>query len=293
MKYRHIIGLTGVNQQENARALKVGRFLSYFVFIALLAVIVQLVMDISDQVEEAAWLSLSVWGIFTLEFAISLALVDDRWRYVRQNWMNLLIILLTIPWIEWGGIWAAVFRSVRLVLFFRVFLQVFGDVLTVLKRNSFGMVLVVAVVFVFISGATFALIEGKDFATGLWYSLVTVTTVGYGDVTPVTEEGRVFGAFLIILGVVLFSLVTANISAFLVGAEQKKMERQMMRLLQKTEARLELEGKENEKVIAHLLEQMDRRLSQVEKNISVINQSQLKEELFEIKQMLKRLEQKG
>jgi voltage-gated potassium channel len=56
----------------------------------------------------------------------------------------------------------------------------------------------------------------RDFGDGLWWALTTITTVGYGDKFPVTAEGRGIAVFLMLVGITLFGLVTANIAAFLV-----------------------------------------------------------------------------
>ena len=49
----------------------------------------------------------------------------------------------------------------------------------------------------------------------LWWGIVTMTTVGYGDVFPITGEGRLFAAALMILGIGLFSAITATVTSFM------------------------------------------------------------------------------
>jgi voltage-gated potassium channel len=48
----------------------------------------------------------------------------------------------------------------------------------------------------------------------VWWGIVTITTVGYGDVAPVTPEGRVAASVLMLLGMGLFSAITATITSF-------------------------------------------------------------------------------
>ena len=50
----------------------------------------------------------------------------------------------------------------------------------------------------------------------LWWGLTTMTTVGYGDVFPITAEGRLAAAVLMILGIGLYSLITATVTSFLI-----------------------------------------------------------------------------
>ena len=59
----------------------------------------------------------------------------------------------------------------------------------------------------------------------LWYVMATITTVGYGDYTPLTYDGKVFGIMLMVVGVVFFSLLTASLSSwFLRGIESEEEE---------------------------------------------------------------------
>lgn len=51
----------------------------------------------------------------------------------------------------------------------------------------------------------------------LWWGVVTLTTVGYGDVYPITPEGRLAAMILMILGIALFSAITATIASYLIA----------------------------------------------------------------------------
>ena len=82
--------------------------------------------------------------------------------------------------------------------------------------------MVVAGVLVVGAGVAFAFERGHPDANlttpgaALWWALVTTTTVGYGDYFPVTPEGRGVAVLLMLLGISLLSVVTANIAAFFV-----------------------------------------------------------------------------
>lgn len=73
----------------------------------------------------------------------------------------------------------------------------------------------------------------KTFPGTLWWAMSTVTTVGYGDVTPVTPLGRAAAFVLMVGGITFFSAITANVAAFLVktdsaGEKSKESEQTVM-----------------------------------------------------------------
>lgn len=61
----------------------------------------------------------------------------------------------------------------------------------------------------------------KTAGDAIWWSYVTITTVGYGDKYPVTPEGRIIAAMLMTVGVGLFGTFTAYISSWFVKAENQ------------------------------------------------------------------------
>jgi voltage-gated potassium channel len=62
----------------------------------------------------------------------------------------------------------------------------------------------------------------KTASDAIWWAFVTITTVGYGDKFPVTNEGRIIAAFLMITGVALFGTFTGFIAAWFMGDKAKK-----------------------------------------------------------------------
>jgi voltage-gated potassium channel len=62
---------------------------------------------------------------------------------------------------------------------------------------------------------------------GMWYSWVTISHTGYGDIVPKTAAARFFGGILILLGIVLVTVFTANLSALLIGGNVDKVEQEV------------------------------------------------------------------
>lgn len=83
----------------------------------------------------------------------------------------------------------------------------------------------------------------QTFGDALWWAAATITTVGYGDLSPVTTQGRVVAVFLMFVGIALFGVLTAGIAAYFVegtneGEEAVTM-KELMAKLEEMDARLE------------------------------------------------------
>jgi voltage-gated potassium channel Kch len=76
-----------------------------------------------------------------------------------------------------------------------------------------------------LAGFVSTLVDRKDFptfGTGIWWAIVTLGTVGYGDVVPHTAWGRVLGVVVIVFGVTFISFLTAVVTSMFVSAEQQQ-----------------------------------------------------------------------
>jgi voltage-gated potassium channel len=94
----------------------------------------------------------------------------------------------------------------------------------VTARRAVRIIATVTVLMALAGGVLFWLLDKKDFSSlgqGLWFSLQTVTTVGYGDVTPHTTEGRVIAAFVMLAGIGFIAVITAAVTASLIESARR------------------------------------------------------------------------
>jgi len=86
-----------------------------------------------------------------------------------------------------------------------------------LQQENVVKLLIVIVVIITCSGYLIALFEpGVSFASGLWWSIVTLTTVGYGDISPSTLEGRVLAIIIMFFGIGLLGILSASLASMLI-----------------------------------------------------------------------------
>jgi hypothetical protein len=74
-------------------------------------------------------------------------------------------------------------------------------------------------------------IEKLSFLNALYFTIVTITTVGYGDIHPVTAGGKIFGIFLIVIGISTFLTVLTNIVEWLIQRQQYGMHQHRLKML--------------------------------------------------------------
>ncbi|WP_299181840.1 ion channel [uncultured Neptuniibacter sp.] len=255
-----IVGFGGVDSRENAKAKLWGRRFEGPMVLAAIWILIDWYLQskgLTNRYTSFAsdWL---IWLIFLSELIIMSLLVDDKMRYLKHNWMSPLIVLAGLP-VLWGvnTFYAGTLRTLRLALTIGIFLRVSKDTRDLLSKHNLGVTLFVCFVILIISGL---LISGIDpaFETpldGLWWAWVTVTTVGYGDLVPATTEGRIFGSLLILMGLGMFSMLTASFSVFFIEQDERE---------------LTLKEEQNIKRIAQLEAKLERIESQLDEALSVL-----------------------
>ena len=93
-------------------------------------------------------------------------------------------------------------------------------------RNAASVIVVTTLLLVVGAGVAMRILDHHEYSSiwqGMWWALQTVTTVGYGDVTPKNPTGKVVGAFVMLEGIAFLAIVTAAItSTFVARAEAQR-----------------------------------------------------------------------
>ena len=183
--------------------------------------VLPLLIELSRAVESALvaadWL---IWAVFAFEYIVRLVLTPERWRFMRRHWADLLVVVL--PFLRPLRIVKSA-RALRLLRLARL-----GSVLSVVSQDAKRLMVrhhlhyaLLVVLGVICGAASLAFIveDGgggpiDSFGDALWWAVTTVTTVGYGDTFPVTPAGRGVAAFLMVTGIALFGMLTANLTTF-------------------------------------------------------------------------------
>ena len=187
----------------------------------------------SDQTFLTA-VNVTVFFAFAIDYVVELAVTYERKSYVRTQWASLLIVisqfLALLPALGFLGILRGA-RALRVIAALSRIVTI-GMASKERGRNFFkekaaSVAFGIAGLTLLSSAAAFTIAEdvgsGRrigSFFDALWWAAATITTVGYGDIYPVTAAGRIVAVFTMVVGVSTLAVVTARIAQFPLGAEK-------------------------------------------------------------------------
>jgi voltage-gated potassium channel len=173
--------------------------------------------------EVANWL---IWAVFAVEIMFVLVVAPRKRAALRAHWLDVAIVVVTLP--AYGRLLSSL-RLVRLVRLARLLRAgvIVSRALQAERRltsaSVFRFVSLATIFLTVIAGAVQATIDTGDFKTfwdGVWWAVVTVTTVGYGDVYPTTIGGRIVAIVLMLTGIGFLAVLTATVASRFVKEER-------------------------------------------------------------------------
>ena len=193
--------------------------------------VLPLLADLPESVD-TAFIALDwfIWAAFAFEYFVRFTLTNKRWRFVRREWADLLIVVL--PFLRPLRVVrsARALRLVRLTRLTAIIGVISKETRRLIHRHHLHQVLLIAAAGVLVAAGLVTILEDgrdsniHDFGDGLWWAITTITTVGYGDTFPRTDAGRGIAAVVMVAGITLFGLVTANIAAFILERTSEHQE---------------------------------------------------------------------
>jgi voltage-gated potassium channel len=202
-----------VGRRSNERAEQFDRFFQVPIFVAALLVIPVIVIEqahVSHGVKVFGdALNWVIWAAFATELVVMLAVVPDRTRWLRAHPLEAAIVLLTPPLLPASLQALRMFRLLR-VLRLTIVVKEYRRLFTLEGVRGAA---VLAAIAAFGGGAIFSVVEkGYSVWDGVWLAVTTMTTVGYGDLSPHTTAGRLVGVALMFVGIGFVALLTGAIA---------------------------------------------------------------------------------
>ncbi|WP_162942792.1 potassium channel family protein [Cryobacterium soli] len=151
------------------------------------------------------------WALFPASYLVDLVLADHPWQWARRHPVNLLFVLLPL---------LRPLRLLRVLARSSLFQRSAG---TAFRARVLVYLAGTAVLVTYIAALAVLEAERSDpnanitsFGDSLWWAAVTITTVGYGDFTPLTIRGRTIATALMLGGVAVLGVLTATLSSWIV-----------------------------------------------------------------------------
>ena len=159
--------------------------------------------------------------VFLIDFSIRFKNSENKLEFMKWGWIDLVASIPSVDFLRAGRL----LRLIRLLRVFRALksTKLIYEHINRNKRQS-ALTSVALISFLMIVFSSIAILQfEKDINSNIktaedaiWWSYVTITTVGYGDKFPITTEGRIIGAILMTTGVGIFGTFTALVSSWFI-----------------------------------------------------------------------------
>ncbi|WP_310602373.1 potassium channel family protein [Anaerosporobacter sp.] len=160
-----------------------------------------------------------VFYVFVIDYIVRFIIAKNKKKFIKSNVLDLISIL---PF-------NSAFKAFRLMKVMKVsklsklsklsrFVAVFARLLKRCKNffntNGFKYIILITTFFIIVCAVGMSYFEGTSFSDSIWWSFVTTTTVGYGDLSPTTSEGRIIAVILMVVGIGLIGSLTSTITSY-------------------------------------------------------------------------------
>lgn len=178
--------------------------------------------------------------IFTVDYIGRLYLSKRKLVFIKSNFFDLLAIipfhsafavfrltrLLRITRLSRLSRLSRTTRLFRLTRVIGVIGKASRNIKSFFQTNGFIYMMYIAGVILLIGAATYSFAENVNFIDSLWWAFVTSTTVGYGDISPTTNIGRLAAMILMLTGIGIFGALTSTITSFFMNDNKEEIEEQ-------------------------------------------------------------------
>ena len=213
--------------------------LSLFVLCALVAdTIFKFPQEVSRVLQGV---DLLICAVFFIDFCARFRLAESKVAFMKWGWIDLIACIPNIDALRLGRL-VRVLRVIRLLRGVRSLHRLLQLLFHNKREGGFASVILTTFLLIVFSSVAILICERepesniKTAGDAVWWSVTTITTVGYGDKYPVTSEGRAVAMVLMLAGVGLFGTLSGLVASFFLGAKQAEEDNQLKEVLARLEA---------------------------------------------------------
>ncbi len=208
----------------------------------LLAVFVDTVFPLPPEtVALLHWIDDLVCMVFIGDFVFNLFTAKRKLAYLKWGWIDLVSSIPNVQFLRWGR-FARAIRILRILRGIRSTKLILKFLFENRAKGTFASVAMISFLLVVFSSIAILNCETspesniKTASDALWWSFVTITTVGYGDFYPTTTLGRISAGVLMTAGVGLFGTFTAYVASFFLKQDDDREEKRELEILSELKA---------------------------------------------------------
>lgn len=195
--------------------------------------VLQLTMNLNYKTQRLLTaIDFIIWIVFVIDYMVRLHKSKNKKKFLKRNLIELISIIPLY----------SIFRVFKTLNFLKIGkvtrlseLSQVVRVLAITKRtnknlsefintNNFNYTIGIAMIIIFVGSVIMSYVEKINIGDALWWSIVTVTTVGYGDISPKTALGRIVASVLMIMGIGFIGSLTSTLSTYFIKKEEAKYE---------------------------------------------------------------------
>jgi len=210
------------------------RFFDIVIVVLSIYVLIALIIDsffkLAPEVSKLLYvIDDLICALFLYDFFYRFIKAPSKLKFMKWGWIDLISSIPTFEYLRYGRL-IRLIRLFRILRAFRSVKYLTSHIFKTRTRGTFSTVSLISFLMLIFSSISILQVETvpesniKTAGDAIWWSFVTITTVGYGDKFPVTGEGRVIAAFLMVTGVTLFGTFTGFIAAWFM--EDKSINKQ-------------------------------------------------------------------
>jgi voltage-gated potassium channel len=196
--------------------------------------IFQLPKEISDILQT---LDTLVCILLLTDFAIRFKRAESKLSFLKWGWIDLIASIPNLPVLRIGRL-VRVLRIIRLLRAIRATHKISSLILKDKIQTGVASVILTSFLLIMFCSIGILICEQpnpntsiKTAGDAIWWSVSTFTTVGYGDVYPITTEGRILAMFLMVSGIGLFGILSGLAASFFVGSKQQTIVHEESKIL--------------------------------------------------------------
>ncbi len=195
-------------------------------FVWLVLLVVELIWGLTPILD---YLSLTIWAVFIIDFAIKFVLAPSKTEYIKKNVLTAVSLLIPALRVFRVLRFLRVLRGLRGVRLVRIVSSVNRSLKSLgktMKRRAFGYVMMLTVIVTFAGAAGMYALENPNpgftsYGLALWWTAMRVITAG-NEFNPLTPEGRGLAFLIAVFGYSIFGYVTATFATFFIGRDAEE-----------------------------------------------------------------------